>query len=59
MMVVVGGDGINGNIMQGREHRRESLTGRKNEVLAMLTHFYGSLTNNINNSDSSNYNPMV
>lgn len=29
MMVVVGWDGINGNIMQGREHRREREFDRK------------------------------
>lgn len=43
----------------GNTDGRGSLTGRKNNVLAMLTHFCGSLTNNINNSDSNNYNPMV
>lgn len=28
---------------------RGSLTGRKNKVFAILTHLYGSLTNNVNN----------
>lgn len=60
MMEVVGWGGMKGNFMQGREHKRERDSDRKEkQILAMLTHFYGSLTNNIIDSDSNNYNRMV
>lgn len=52
--------GLNGNITQGREHRREKeFDGKEKKILAMLTHLYWSLTNNVNNSNSNNYNSTV